>query len=287
MSDRRTLRSNGTVAHISLKGQVEAKRFTEGEMHQVIWPSATIWSAPENGTRDREVLFGAAICVLEDDPERDSLFGYAIRDGYVGYFDRLALGPLKAAPTHVVCARLSYALDEPDFKTQSEHFPMSLGARVRVTGQEGRWAQIDTALKTRFLPANHLRSLNEHESDPVTVAERLLGTPYVWGGNSSSGIDCSGLVQAGCLACGIPCPGDSDMQEAELGAYLPDDAPLQRGDLLFWKGHVAWVADPDTLLHANIFHMAVAYEPLQDAIKRIADQGDGPVTTRKRLGGPT
>ena len=97
------------------------------------------------------------------------------------------------------------------------------------------------------------------------------------------GIDCSGLVQIACLACDIPCPGDSDVQEGALGSPLPEDAPLQRGDLLFWRGHVAWVSDPDTLLHANAHHMAVSFEPLREAIARIDAQGDGPVTARKRL----
>jgi len=119
--------------------------------------------------------------------------------------------------------------------------------------------------------------------DPVTIATVLLGTPYLWGGNSAFGIDCSGLVQAACMVCGIACPGDSDMQAAGLGQLVTDGSPPRRGDLLFWKGHVAWVSGPDTILHANAHHMAVAYEGLVAAVARIAAQGGGPVTAHRRL----
>ncbi|UYV37074.1 NlpC/P60 family protein [Rhodobacteraceae bacterium D3-12] len=277
--DRRLLRSNGAVAHSSLKGMVEAERFTDGEWMQVIAPSATIWSA--EGRRERELLYGQTVCVLEGEPdEGERVFGYALGNGYVGYFDASVLAEAKGAASHVVQTRMTYALGAPDFKTQEEHFPLSLGAMVRVMGVHGRWAETDDG---RFVPASHLRPVAAHEADPVAVAERFLGTPYVWGGDSALGIDCSGLVQAACRACGVACPGDSDLQEGALGEALGDRTPA-RGDLLFWKGHVAWVVDEVTLLHANAHHMAVAYEDMGAAIARIIEQGDGPVTARKRLG---
>ena len=280
MTDRRRLHSNGRVADAGLLGQVEAELFVEGEDRQVIVPVTPILSEPE-GKRERELVFGEGVRQLE---ERGGwVFGYALRDGYAGYIAAGDLALPKGPPNHVVQARMSYALGEPDFKAKTEHLALSLGAWVSVTGTEGRWAEILAPEGRMYVPAVHLRVARAVEADPVGVAERLVGTPYVWGGNSALGIDCSGLVQAGCLACGVACPGDSDMQEAELGEALPEDAPLQRGDLLFWKGHVAWVVDPETILHANAYHMAVAYEPLQDAIARIEAQGDGPVTPRKRL----
>jgi len=283
MTDRRRLHSNGRVAEADLMGRVEAEIFVDGEDRQVIRPVIPLWNVP-GGRRERELVFGEGFRLLED---RDGhAFGYALRDGYAGYVETAALAAPGRQATHVVGARMTYALPEPDFKTQGAPLLLSLGARVSVAGQNGRWAEIVTPDARLFVPATHLRPIDSPEPDPVSVAERLLGTPYVWGGNSALGIDCSGLVQIACLACGVPCPGDSDMQQAELGANLPDDAPLQRGDLLFWTGHVAWVADAQTLLHANAFHMAVAHEPVQDAIKRTAEQDDGPVTARKRLGGP-
>jgi len=183
------------------------------------------------------------------------------------------------APTHRVTARATHLYRAADFKTR-ELAALSLGACLTVTGEEGRFAVTPLG----YVPAVHLSPLKEAADDPVGVAELFLGTPYLWGGNTSYGIDCSGLVQMACLACGIACPGDSDMQEAELGHALPEDAALRRGDLLFWKTHVAWVADRDTILHANAHSMAVSYEPLEAAVQRIEALGDGPVTSRKRLG---
>lgn len=280
MTDRRRLHANGRVAHAALIGKVDADLFTDGEDRQVIVPVTTLWDEP-GGRRERELLMGDGFCLLE---ERDGfVFGYALRDDHAGYVEAAHLARPARPVTHLVRARMTHALPEPDFKTRGAHLPLSLGSRMTVTGGTEKWAKVLIAGSTLFLPRGHLRAVDVPEADPVTVAERLIGTPYVWGGNSALGIDCSGLVTAACLACGIPCPGDSDLQQAELGHHLPEDAPLQRGDLLFWKGHVAWVADPDTLIHANACHMATAYEPLQDAIARIKAQGDGPVTARKRL----
>jgi len=166
-------------------------------------------------------------------------------------------------------------------------FPLSFGARLRVARTEGAWAKLaiqtqpDTAwFREAWVPAAHLAPVDTLEPDPVAVAEKFLGTPYVWGGNTAFGIDCSGLVQAALLACGIECPGDADLQMA-LGEEATG-AP-RRGDLMFWKGHVALVVDADTLIHANAGHMAVACEGIEAATARIAAQGDGPVTAHRRL----
>ncbi|WP_289149464.1 NlpC/P60 family protein [uncultured Salipiger sp.] len=279
-TDRRLLRSNGRVAHSSLRGAVEAERFAEGTARVVTRETADIRRAP-GGARDRQMLFGEVFHVLED--VDGTAFGYAARDGYVGYVASDALGTADGDATHVVAVRLSQALTQPDFKREGETLALSLGSRVRVTGDNGRWREIAAPGGQRlFLPATHLRPLGTPETDPVEVAARLIGTPYVWGGNSAMGIDCSGLAQAGFLACGIPCPGDSDLQEARFGETLAPGTAPERGDLLFWKGHVALVADRDTILHANAHHMAVAYEGLTEAIARIAAQDGGPVTRHAR-----
>ena len=134
------------------------------------------------------------------------------------------------------------------------------------------------------IPARHLAPLAAADDDFVAIAERFLGTPYLWGGKTSFGLDCSGLSQVALTACGIACPRDSDMQEQALGAPVDANAGfsnLQRGDLVFWKGHMGIVRDPATLLHANAFHMAVALEPIAEAIPRIR-ASDGPPTAVKR-----
>lgn len=294
MTDRRLLKSNGRVAHVSLRGQVEADRFVEPVSMRVAWPVAPLCSITDGRPRrERELVLHDLFEVLE--VGETWVFGYAARDGYVGYTRREAVAaaaPIR--PTHVVAARQSYLTGVPELKNSEEMEPISFGTPLEVfaTHENGRWAEVSElraepdghkTTYTVYCPTRHLRPLSAFETDPVSVAERFLGTPYHWGGNSGFGIDCSGLVQAACLASGIACPGDSDLQEAALGTDLSCETALQRGDVIFWKGHVGWVAGPNLLLHANAYHMAVAYEPLDAAIARIETRGDGPVTRRARL----
>ena len=242
-------------------------------------------ASPE-GPRDRQLLRGETFLVV--DLSEGSAFGFAQKDGYVGWVDASALvGHPAQDPTHRVSAARSYGKSTPGLKTMGRVMPLPHGARLIVSQEVDGWSKVSwghgTLPRALYVPSSHLVPIDELDADPVAVAELYLGAPYLWGGNSDMGVDCSGLIQAGCLTCGITCPGDSDMQEAELGTHLDGNEPLQRGDLLFWKGHVAWVATPDLLIHANAHHMAVAYEPTAQAIARIEAQGDGHVTARKRL----
>lgn len=153
------------------------------------------------------------------------------------------------------------------------------GSLVRIVDEHRRFMETAGGL---FVPGQHLWPIARRFCDPVAVAQMFLGAPYLWGGNTPHGIDCSGLVQAALLAAGVECPGDSDMQQG-LGQPCAVGSALARGDLLFWKGHVALAVDGDTLIHANAHSMSVALEPAGAAIRRIEAQGDGPVTHHRRL----
>ncbi|MEM7596956.1 MAG: NlpC/P60 family protein [Pseudomonadota bacterium] len=276
MTDPRLTPANARVAAERLRGSVDAPTFAPGTPAMVNTPLVDLLREP-GGARDRQLCLGEGVLVYE--LHQGWAYVEAVRDGYVGYLPARDVGDMPAR-THRVSARATHLYAEPDFKTR-ERVTLSLGAMVAVTGQANdRFSATGSGL---FVPTAHLTPVTEMAHDPVDVAEQLLGTPYLWGGNSSFGTDCSGLVQMACLACGIACPGDADMQEDTLGTNLSEDAPLQRGDLLFWDGHVAWMADASTLIHANAHHMATAYEPLDAALVRIEAQGDGPVTSRKRL----
>ena len=275
MTDRRLTPANDRVADQALRDRIAAPRYVAGIRQRVTAPLTDLLAAP-GGARDRQLLMGNGFRVLE---ERDGYaFGQAARDGYVGYVPQDALGPDTPA-THVVTAPATHLYTAPDIKAP-EHAALSFGARLTVTEFSGAFARTDAGL---FVPRTHLADASHRFTDPVAVAELFLGTPYLWGGNSRAGLDCSALIQIACLACDIDCPGDSDLQCAQLGQPLPAEAAKQRGDVIFWDGHVGWMSDGATLLHANAQHMAVTYEPLQDALDRIRMQGGGTPIAYRRI----
>lgn len=266
--DPRITPARPDLAWEGVRDQVAAPRYVAGELRRVTIPVAPLRRHPAgDAPLDTEALLGESVRVLEEDGE-----GWAwvqlLADGYVGYLAAEALAPLGAAPTHTVAALRTFLFPGPDIKLPPLA-ALPFGARVSVTGARDRFLVTSEG----FLFAGHLAPIDRSETDPVEVAARFLGTPYLWGGRSSLGLDCSGLVQTALAACGIAAPRDSDMQERALGAPAALDGPFRRGDLLFWPGHVALAEDDGTLLHANAFHMAVARELLGPALARIAAAG--------------
>ncbi len=207
-------------------------------------------------------------------------WGQLAADNYVGWLPLNALALAGAAPTHKVAVPRTLAFPGSSIKLPPiEALP--LGAKLVIVRTQDRMAVTQSGA---HVPAVHLKPVGEYESDFVAVAERFLNVPYLWGGKTALGLDCSGLVQIALTACGISCPRDSDMQEAAFGTLVqerPDDLGLQRGDLVFWQGHVAIVRDETTFLHANAYHMAVAIEPIAEAIDRIGAAGSEITSVRR------
>ena len=271
--DRRLHPATPRVAHISLTGQVDAPRFTTGQSLSVAMPLVDLLRSP-NGPRIRQLVLGESFCAI--DREQGHVFGFAEKDGYCGWLANAALGPI-LHPTHWVATPGTHLYEGPKVQTAALA-PLHMGARLQVIALHGTWAETPAG----FVPMAHLKPLDETLADPVSVAESLLGTPYLWGGNSRHGMDCSGLAQIAHLSCGIAAPGDSDLQET-MGQALPEDVALQRGDLIFWRGHIALIVDANRLIHANGHTMSVAYEDTAACIARIRAQDGGPVTHRRRL----
>ncbi|RLL71466.1 C40 family peptidase [Paenirhodobacter hankyongi] len=275
MSDRRLTPFSGRIALETLRGQVAAEAFTEGEPARVILPVVDLSPAP-GALRDRQLIFGAAVTVIER--RGAAAFVQAAADGYCGWVPAVAFGA-PARPTHVVSAAATHVYREASIK-RGEVMSLSLGARLAVLDEDAKFLRIAEG----YVPRPHLRPLDPPETDPVAVAERLLGTPYLWGGNSREGIDCSGLVQVALALCGRVCPADSDQQSRAFGDFLPAGTVPQRGDLFFWKGHVAMACDGERLIHANGHTMSVAHEGIAACLARIEAAGDGPFLGLKRPG---
>jgi len=265
------------IAAKYLQGQVEAARFVEGQRFEVVEPVADLRRAPSHeAPLDSQVLLGECMTVYETTGEGWA-WGQIESDGYVGWLSANALAAPGPPPTHKVRALRTLVFARPDIKTPPlTSLPM--GARLAVARQDERFAITASGW---HVPQTHLVPIKSKQDDFVAVAEQFLDTPYLWGGKTSLGIDCSGLVQIALQAAGIACPRDSDMQELALG-QITSLADLRRGDLVFWKGHVAIARNDEELTHANAHHMMVAAEPVEEAIRRIKAAGSE-VTSVKRL----
>jgi hypothetical protein len=271
MDDPRLTPARPDLAAKYLEGKVAAARFAEGEPFEIAEALAPVREAPSvDATLLTQALKGERVTIYDRDREGFA-WGQLNSDGYVGWLPDRALAKPGAKPTHKVTSLRAFAFPGPSIKLWPAD-TLVMGTGITVIREDGPFA---VTREGWYLPRRHLGPFDSLEPDFVAVAERFVGTPYLWGGKSSLGIDCSGLLQVALNAAGTGCPRDSDMQEDGLGRALSaaEARRLQRGDLIFWKGHVAIALDAETVVHANAHHMATAVENTSEVIARVKAAG--------------
>lgn len=280
MDDPRLTPARPDLAAKYLEGKVKAARFVAGETFEIADSLAPLHERPSTEAMlVTQALKGERVTIYDRNGEGFS-WGQLNNDGYVGWLPDRTLAKPAAAPTHKIMAIRTFAFPGPSIKLPPAD-TLVMGSLITVTREEGPFA---VTREGWYLPRQHVGRIDHYEEDFVAVAERFLGTPYLWGGKSSLGIDCSGLVQISLNAAGTDCLRDSDMQQATLSKILElaESNNLRRGDLIFWKGHVAIVRDVNSIIHANAYHMVTAIEDTRDAVERIKAAGSE-ITAIRRL----
>ena len=266
--------ANETVACSTLKGKIKHANFVQAKNYQVNVPFVDLLGSPD-GKRNRQLIYGSKVKYFS--AAKGWAFIQNIYDNYVGYVPESTIAS-ETQKTHIVTAPLAHVFMEPNVKSKNiEILPLA----ARVSGEVIGNGFLETELG--WISVSQLKRKTELSKDPVEVSKLLQNAPYLWGGNTTLGIDCSGLIQISLLLCGIDCPGDSDQQMNTLGQNIDIGSPRKKGDIIFWKGHVAWALNERQILHANAYHMATVIEEANEAIERIKKQDNNSVIAHKRL----
>ncbi len=275
--DPRTTPARPDIAAEHLRGKVDAARFVEAHETTVAVAWLDLFDKP-GGRVTSQLLHGDRFDVYE----KSAWFawGQSRRDGYVGYVVASRLHEPSSKANFRVSTNWSHVYPRPNMKLPTDRQPIPFMSAVHSSESVAGFARVDGG----FCPLQSLVGINDAAPDFVSVAERFVGVPYLWGGCTPMGFDCSGLLQIALLASGQCVPRDSDQQAESVGTALSGGAPLQRGDLIFWEGHVGIMQDGARIVHANAHHMAVVSESLGLVTARAMESGSSIIARRRIIG---